>query len=81
MIGLCRRFVFGRALTLHKARLLSETQNPSATKAKGESSEKEQPVAEEKPEGAKLVEEIDGPKGPEPTRYGDWERKGRCIDF
>ena len=25
--------------------------------------------------------EIDGPKGPEPTRYGDWEKKGRCIDF
>lgn len=25
--------------------------------------------------------EIDGPSGPEPTRYGDWERKGRCIDF
>ena len=22
-----------------------------------------------------------GPKGPEPTRYGDWERGGRCIDF
>lgn len=22
-----------------------------------------------------------GPKGPEPTRYGDWEKKGRCIDF
>ena len=22
-----------------------------------------------------------GPKGPEPTRYGDWERKGRCSDF
>lgn len=27
------------------------------------------------------VEEIGGPEGPEPTRYGDWERKGRCIDF
>ena len=26
-------------------------------------------------------EEIGGPSGPEPTRYGDWERKGRCIDF
>ena len=25
--------------------------------------------------------EIGGPKGPEPTRYGDWEKKGRCIDF
>jgi len=22
-----------------------------------------------------------GPAGPEPTRFGDWERKGRCIDF
>ncbi len=27
------------------------------------------------------VTEIGGPKGPEPTRYGDWERNGRCIDF
>jgi hypothetical protein len=27
------------------------------------------------------AKEIDGPKGLEPTRYGDWERKGRCIDF
>jgi hypothetical protein len=25
--------------------------------------------------------EIGGPKGPEPTRYGDWERNGRCVDF
>ncbi len=25
--------------------------------------------------------EIGGPGGPEPTRYGDWERRGRCIDF
>ncbi len=25
--------------------------------------------------------EIGGPRGPEPTRYGDWERKGRVSDF
>jgi hypothetical protein len=25
--------------------------------------------------------EEDGPKGPEPTRYGDWERKGIVSDF
>jgi hypothetical protein len=25
--------------------------------------------------------EIGGPTGPEPTRYGDWERNGRCVDF
>lgn len=25
--------------------------------------------------------EVAGPKGPEPTRYGDWERKGIASDF
>lgn len=28
-----------------------------------------------------LPKEINGPKGLEPTRYGDWESKGRCYDF
>jgi hypothetical protein len=32
-------------------------------------------------EVAKPEREIGGPPGPEPTRYGDWERRGRCIDF
>jgi hypothetical protein len=27
------------------------------------------------------VPEQGGPAGPEPTRYGDWERRKRCIDF
>jgi hypothetical protein len=25
--------------------------------------------------------EIGGRDGPDPTRYGDWERSGRCVDF
>jgi hypothetical protein len=25
--------------------------------------------------------EIGGRQGPDPTRYGDWEKGGRCIDF
>ena len=29
----------------------------------------------------KAPKEIGGRKGPEPTRYGDWEKNGRCIDF
>jgi hypothetical protein len=29
----------------------------------------------------KSPEEYGGPKGKEPTRYGDWEKNGRCIDF
>jgi hypothetical protein len=34
------------------------------------------PATTEKP-----PREIGGPKGPEPTRYGDWEIGGRCTDF
>ena len=25
--------------------------------------------------------DVAGSEGPDPTRYGDWERAGRCIDF
>lgn len=32
-------------------------------------------------EAPKLPKEIGGPPGPEPTRYGDWQYKGRCTDF
>ena len=28
-----------------------------------------------------MPKEFQGPKGPEPTRYGDWERKGIASDF
>ena len=29
----------------------------------------------------KQPREIGGRDGPDPTRYGDWEKNGRCIDF
>ncbi len=38
------------------------------------------PQATEKP-ATTGGDEVGGPKGPEPTRFGDWERKGRCSDF
>lgn len=28
-----------------------------------------------------MPDELGGPKGPEPTRYGDWEKKGIAHDF
>ena len=34
-----------------------------------------------KPAAAKAPKETGGPKGLEPTRYGDWEKAGRCCDF
>lgn len=30
---------------------------------------------------AALAPEHGGPRGPEPTRYGDWEKKGLAVDF
>jgi len=33
------------------------------------------------PNSPQDTREINGPKGLEPTRYGDWESKGRCYDF
>ncbi len=29
----------------------------------------------------KQIKEHGGQEGPEPTRYGDWEKGGRCTDF
>jgi len=49
----------------------------------GKSPEAEQPqkpeINSEKP--SEKPHEHGGPKGPEPTRYQDWERGGRCVDF
>lgn len=41
------------------------------------------PQSERASEEPSLVrpKEIGGRKGPDPTRYGDWEKNGRCIDF
>ena len=49
---------------------------PAAQRALAEAAERR--AAEEK----RIAEaEIGGPAGPEPTRFGDWERKGICVDF
>lgn len=38
-------------------------------------------AAIEKTPQVPMPREIGGRDGPEPTRYGDWEKNGRCIDF
>lgn len=44
--------------------------------------EKTPPKQEEtKKSGKPQPREIGGPKGPDPTRYNDWEKGGRCVDF
>jgi hypothetical protein len=38
-------------------------------------------AAARRAEAEKLAVERGGPDGPEPTRYGDWERNGIAVDF
>ena len=49
---------------------------PAARRALEEAAERQAQAAP----GAEHGDELGGPKGPEPTRYGDWERKGIASD-
>ena len=48
----------------------------AARRALEEAAARRAAIAAEPPTG-----EEGGPSGPEPTRYGDWERKGLAVDF
>ncbi|MEJ1159856.1 DUF1674 domain-containing protein [Prosthecomicrobium sp. N25] len=52
---------------------------PAAQRALREAEERRRLAAEA--EAAPAPREIQGRKGPEPVRYGDWETKGIAVDF
>jgi hypothetical protein len=56
---------------------------PAAQRALAEAAERRAQAEREvaKAHGPGTAKEVQGPKGPEPTRYGDWERKGIASDF
>jgi len=55
---------------------------PAAQRALAEAAARRQAAAAHAKDDDKAApKELQGPKGPEPTRYGDWERKGIASDF
>ena len=52
--------------------------SPAAGRALAEAAQRR---AEMERKAAALPKEVGGPSGPEPTRYGDWEKKGLTSDF
>ncbi len=52
--------------------------SPAAERALAEAAERRAAADRRAAAGAK---EVGGPAGPEPTRYGDWEKKGIASDF
>ena len=53
--------------------------SPQAKRAIAEAEERRAEAA--KHEATRGPKELQGPEGPEPTRFGDWERKGIASDF
>ena len=51
---------------------------PAAQRALAEAEARRQAIAAK---AHPLAKELQGPKGPEPTRFGDWENKGIASDF
>ncbi len=51
--------------------------SPAAKRALAEAEERRAAAAAPSPH----AKELQGPDGPEPTRFGDWERKGIASDF
>jgi len=58
-------------------RAKNEARNEAKNEAKNEANRQ----AQEKPQDTSAPKEVGGPSGPEPTRYGDWEKKGLTSDF
>jgi hypothetical protein len=50
-------------------------------KVDSEESKADQGIDDNPPESPNEPKEIGGRGGLDPTRYGDWEKAGRCIDF
>ena len=54
---------------------------PAAQRALAEGQERRRQTKLAEQASGPQPKEVNGPKGPEPTRYGDWERKGIASDF
>lgn len=54
---------------------------PAAQRALAEAEARRKEATSREAAQAPRPREINGPKGEEPTRYGDWERKGIVSDF
>ncbi len=61
--------------------MIGETPKKDAPAVAAETPPAEKPTGTPATPDAPVVPEAGGPKGLEPTRFGDWERKGRCVDF
>jgi hypothetical protein len=89
MLPIARRFIVAKHQFIRQASTSDDKIAPKKFERTPVGRLEEEPKKKDDEEGAaprrRIVNEetgeIGGPQGPEPTRYGDWERKGRVSDF
>jgi hypothetical protein len=64
-----------------KRRKLTKAEIAARIREAGERANAEAEARRKAEHPAARPKELGGPKGPEPTRYGDWEKKGITSDF
>lgn len=78
-------FCYNCRVTRGTDKPMNQKNNVSAPKLSSNDPAQRQPIqnpqSEPHPESDIRPKETGGQKGPEPTRYGDWEKNGRCTDF
>ena len=60
---------------------LTKAQIAARVREAGERAAAEAEARRKAAQPAPMAKELGGSKGPEPTRYGDWEKKGIASDF
>lgn len=75
------RWIATTGLNLTQSTTEDGEERDVTTDEANEESEEKDPFARFPDDKNPETGEIGGPTGPEPTRYGDWERKGRVTDF
>lgn len=81
------RLLFSSSSSTHHHNEKEQTQTPKPESLHDDDKQSQKEEEEEEEDNDDDIDmnketgEVGGPKGPEPTRYGDWERNGRCSDF
>jgi len=74
-----------RTVLWHNSRMHEETRKRPGAKDANTPARHDNAAAGSRKKGAggepDTPREVGGRRGPDPTRFGDWEKNGRCIDF
>ena len=72
---------YGMSDIWHNSAMSAENPESKAKSPDSKSNESGKDNTPSEAGGESRAKEVGGRDGPEPTRFGDWEKNGRCVDF